>query len=385
VLLSVAGILFLGALAVLVITSVIDPNRYRGKVETIVADLAGRPFVIDGDLQITWFPWLGVRTGAAHLNNQPGIQGPPLAEWQSVAVAAKVLPLLKGQVIIDRVRLQGPHVRLIKNAQGHGNWEDLGPRPSAASKPAAGPPEIAGIEIRDGEMDYVDEASGVHLSLSSWELETGEWRPGIPLAVHMGFLARGGELNPVGVRIQIDAPELTVGFEPFGFATPELAIKVADAQVVGPIKIQQTGDASGSVVLHVPDVRKLAEELGIDAALLPKDLTTLGKLEARGSWSFKDGALTAKPVAIQLDETKLEGWVERSGAPQLAWRFDAHGDRIDLGRYTDITRKRKPFELPVKALRGLNANGVLSFDQVQFADTHMNDVRLRFESPEGRP
>jgi uncharacterized protein involved in outer membrane biogenesis len=52
VLLSIAGILFLGVLAVLVITSVIDPNRYRGKVEAIVADLGGRPLVIDDQVQL---------------------------------------------------------------------------------------------------------------------------------------------------------------------------------------------------------------------------------------------------------------------------------------------------------------------------------------------
>ena len=59
----VGGTLLLLVAAVFVITSVIDPNRYRGKIEGIVADLAGRPFFIEGNLDITWYPWLGVRMG----------------------------------------------------------------------------------------------------------------------------------------------------------------------------------------------------------------------------------------------------------------------------------------------------------------------------------
>ncbi len=58
------GIVLLLVATVFVLTSVVDPNRYRGKIEGIVADLAGKPFVIQGDLAITWYPWLGIRTGA---------------------------------------------------------------------------------------------------------------------------------------------------------------------------------------------------------------------------------------------------------------------------------------------------------------------------------
>jgi AsmA protein len=395
-LIVVAGMFALLALAAFVLTSVIDPNRYRGKVEGIVADLAGRPFVIEGDLQITWFPWLGVRIGRAHLSNPPGTAGPPLAEWQSMAVAAKVLPLLKGQIIVDRVRLQGPHVHLRRDAQGHGNWENLGLRasPSPSGKGQV-PPEIAGIEISDGELDYVDEVSNLHLNLSSWRFETGEWRTGIPLAVHTRFLARSDSVSgPAGIWVQIDSAQLTTQFSPLSVTTPKLSVRVADAQLDGPLKLQDTLDtqsnahhlvANGSITLHVPAVRKLASDFGLEASL-PKDPTSLGKLDSTSEWSFKDGVLSVNRLTLQLDGTRLDGWLEHSAPPQAAWRFELHGDQIDLGRYTDLnsSRKRKPFELPVKALRAINANGTLKFDQVRLANTHMSDVRLRIQTPEER-
>src|SRR5207248_6650 len=59
----VGSLLLLLVISAYVMTSLIDPNRYRGKVEAIVADLVGRPFVIEGNIELTWYPWLGIRTG----------------------------------------------------------------------------------------------------------------------------------------------------------------------------------------------------------------------------------------------------------------------------------------------------------------------------------
>jgi hypothetical protein len=48
-----------------VLTSVIDPNRYWGKIEGIVADQAGRPLVIEGNLEMTSEPRVRKRRGVS--------------------------------------------------------------------------------------------------------------------------------------------------------------------------------------------------------------------------------------------------------------------------------------------------------------------------------
>jgi AsmA protein len=419
-----------------VLTSVIDPNRYRGKIEGIVGDLSGRPFVIEGNLEISWFPWLGVRMGRAHLDNRhdvpgdrpeppgnragpagnrPDVPGLPIVEWESVALAAKVWPLLQGQVVVDRIRLQGPHIHLHRDAQGHGNWEDWGPArpgrsvPGEASAPgkaslpgeAGAPrkpsspagqrstPQIAGIEIRDGTLDYVDEVSGLQANLSGLELDIGEWLTGQPLPVHTRFLVHTAALPPSGVWVQVDAAELAVRQAPLNLAAPKLSVKVADAQIDGNLTYEQTADAGvrahGSVAAHAPSLRKLANDLGLNQTM-PHDPTTLGPFELTTDWSYVDGLIAAKPLVVKLDGVNFTGWLERTAAPPAMWGFELHGDRIDLGRYVNVdSTNKKPFELPVAALRAINANGSLIFDQVVLADTHMADVRLRLQTPEGKP
>ena len=479
-LLIVGALLLLLVATAFVLTNVVDPNRYRGKIEGIVADLAGRPFVIEGNIAITWYPWLGLRTGAAHLDNSPGIPGPPLVEWQSITVAAKVWPLLHGQIEADRIRLQSPTIHLRRDAQGHGNWEGLGATQAgtAAGKPMGGEPgaaqtgrptapggtapgtttargtetgrgasrplQIAGVEIRDGTIDYVDEATGQHATLSNLELDIGEWRASQPLPVHTRFLAHTTSLPPAGVWVQLDAPQLAIRPSPLNVTAPKMTLKVANAQWDGDVSYEQTSDAQvpdasgtrvspsapvnpgvagspsapvnpgadgspsaqvnpgvavnpsahgspgahllahGSAVLRTPSLRKLANDLALNQTL-PHDPTTLGPLELTTTWRYEDGSIEAKPLALKLDEVSFNGWLHRSAAPEALWAFELHGDRIDLGRYVNLdSANKKPFELPVEALRAINANGSLIFDQVVLADTHLADVRLKLQTPEGK-
>jgi len=421
------GIVLLVVATAFVLTSVVDPNRYRGKVEAIVADLTGKPFVIEGDLAITWYPWLGIRTGAAHLDS------PAIVEWQSINVAAKLWPLLHGEVVADRIRLQSPHIHLRRDAQGHGNWESLGggtrtaaaggtgspadghapgesgtppnadgrgTAPSAQGPLASGnnpttarpakprrPVQIAGIEIRDGTVDYVDEASGQQATLANVDLDIGEWRADHPLPVHTRFLAHAQSLPPNGVWVQLDAPELAIRPTPLSVSAPKLTVKVANAQAVGDFAYEQAPHirAHGTVTLHSPSLRELAAALALNQTL-PHDPTTLGPLELTTTWTYDNGSIAAKPLALKLDEVSFNGWLQRTAPPKPMWGFELHGDRIDLSRYVNVDSKnKKPFELPVEALRAINANGSVIFDQLVLADTHMTDVRLKLQTPEGNP
>jgi AsmA protein len=435
------GVVLLVVIAAFVLTSVVDPNRYRGQIEAIVADLAGKPFVIEGDVAITWYPWLGIRTGLARLDN------PAIVDWQSINVAAKLWPLLHGEVVADRVRLQSPHIHLRRDAQGHGNWENLGSSTRAAatgvpadgSAPGAGgtppnvggspagssaqesqasgrhatigqprkpsrPVQIAGVEIRDGTIDYVDEATGQQVTLANVDLDIGEFRADHPLPVHARFLAHTQSLPPNGVWVELDAPKVAIRPNPLAVSAPKLTLKVANAQAEGDLTYEQIANANrvwtdagaqdrdtayvrahGNITLHSPSLRELATALGLNQSL-PHDPTTLGPVELNTTWTYDNGAITAKPLALKLDEVSLNGWLERTAPPKSMWGFELHGDRIDLSRYTNIDSKnKKPFELPVEALHAINANGSVIFDQLVFADTHMTDVRLKVQTPEGNP
>ena len=315
------GIVVLLVATAFVLTSVIDPNRYRGKIEAIVADLTGKKLVIEGNLALTWYPRLGIRTGPAHLDE------PAIVEWQSINVAAQVWPLLHGEVVADRIILQSLHVHLRSDRQGHGNWEGFAGSGNSAEPAKPGRPvQIAGIEIRDGTVDYVDEASGLQATLANVELDVGEWRAGKPLQVHTRFLAHTQSLPPNGVWVQLDSPELAIRPGPLRVSAPKLTLKVVNAQAEGDVIFELVADAQpsttdahqpspgasthlrahGSVVVSTPSLRELANALGLNQTL-PHDPTTLGPLELTTTWTYNDGSIAAKPLALKLDEVSFTG------------------------------------------------------------------------------
>lgn len=101
------------------------------------------------------------------------------------------------------------------------------------------------------------------------------------------------------------------------------------------------------------------------------------------TWTYNNGAIQAKPITLKLDGVNFTGWIERSAPPEKEWRFELHGDQIDLTRYVKVdTTSKRPFELPVDALRSFNANGTLIFDQALLANARLSDVRLKFQTPE---
>ncbi|HEY8509965.1 MAG TPA: AsmA family protein, partial [Steroidobacteraceae bacterium] len=175
---GVVGFVGLILALLLIVTQVLDANVFRGQVEAAVRNATGRPFEIRGDLDIGWYPWLALRMGPAHLGNAPGTDGPPLIEWQSASVGAKLIPLLRGELIIDRVRLEHPRISLRRGPDGRASWDDLMAGSSDQGGGGRRLQQLGGLELRSGELEYIDERSGTRLRIRDWQLDVSEWVPG---------------------------------------------------------------------------------------------------------------------------------------------------------------------------------------------------------------
>lgn len=329
--------------------------------------------------------------------------------------------------MIDRVRFEGLEANLKRMADGRANWEGLLAKRDDASSREKSMPQIAGIEIRDGALDYIDEQSNTHYRVSDWDLDVGAWKLGelVPVSTELQLArltdaaaaqsvqleleseirltekrdrielratelkgdVRGSALPEKGVAFETHLPELAITLEPLTLNAPEWRFKVADAELAGSLTAEKTAGhirARGPLTLQIPSVRELIAELGIDAPM-PKDDKALGVLSLKTAWAFVDGAIALKPITLQLDETAIQGEVLKSNAAEPVWTFDLRGDHIDLQRYliTEDTSD-EPFELPVEALRALHAQGTLAFDHAQFGETHMKNARLRVLMADGQ-
>lgn len=175
----------LGLVTVIAVTVValFDPNDFRDEFANKVTQQTGREFKIEGEIEHSFFPWLGFRVGAMELGNAAGFGEQPFARIESADVRVKLLPLLRMEVEMDTVTLHGMALRLQRKADGSSNWDDLAASEKTeveAEAAPAQPPEkllaalqINGIEVRDARVLWDDAQGGQRMELKEFNLTSG--------------------------------------------------------------------------------------------------------------------------------------------------------------------------------------------------------------------
>ena len=158
-------LLIVAAVAALVIY--VGSSAFRGEVEKRAGVTLGREFKI-GDLQINWStaPRIQLRDvligGAAE-------DAPPLLEAAGIDLRIRLLPLLRGDVVLPHLELDKPSVVAHVDEKGVPNWSFAKNPGAAAAAEAATPderqeaPVIGELVIKDGRFKYDDDAKDLQL------------------------------------------------------------------------------------------------------------------------------------------------------------------------------------------------------------------------------
>jgi AsmA protein len=141
---------------------IVNPNDYRGRIEAAVRTSTGRDLSLTGNIRLAIFPSLALELGPATLGNPPGFtSSQPFASLQRVSLHVHVLPLLHHRLDVGRVEIDGLDLRLLKNAQGQGNWAMPAGKttPAPQSGAQASQMTLGGVEavvIKKSRVSYQD-------------------------------------------------------------------------------------------------------------------------------------------------------------------------------------------------------------------------------------
>src|SRR5687768_16197772 len=180
-LLGLVGLVVLLVAAVAAFALTFDPNRYKGEIERIAKEQTGRTLAIKGDIRMAFWPSLGADVAGVQFSERNSKE--QFVSFDSAHASVKLMPLLRGQYVVDSVKLSGFKANIVKGKDGRFNFSDL--TEGDAQKPAAEakkkPQEksapvvfdVGSIDIERASIAYSDLAAGQEYALEDVKLKTG--------------------------------------------------------------------------------------------------------------------------------------------------------------------------------------------------------------------
>lgn len=423
-------------IAAVALPFVVDPNDFKDDITRVVEEKTGRQLNIKGDLGLSVFPWLALEIGETSLSNAPGFGADTFAAVKDVQLRVKLLPLLRKEVEMDRVVLNGLELNLEMNRAGVSNWDDLvAGTESEAAQPAEETTSatplaalaIGGIDISDARVVWDDRSSGVKYTIAPFSLKTGAITPGKPVKLDMdthieggvpsmqGDIAFNGEVDLSESMQQVQLKDIVLDVDVTGEGLPggklKTTLKTAasldlEAQTLSTsqlslaaLGVNLTGNLAGQQILQDGRVitgtfqlqpfspKTVLKSLG-QAAPETSDPSVLGKADASWSIKLESDRLALSDFLLHLDDTTAQGRLSVAHFAKPAVRFDLALDSIDVDRYLPPAAETVPATpttaaaagagaLPVDSLRELNLEGALKIGSLKAYQLNSRDIVMK--------
>jgi AsmA protein len=394
-----------------------NPNQYRGRIAAAVKESTGRELHLSGDIKLSVFPWIALELGPATLGNPEGFSEEPFLSFAHASVRVKLLPLLRDRLQVARVDIDGLNVRLRKNSEGRGNWQDvelkqkLVPKADAAHQvPRAWAP-LARISVKHGRVSYAgttveninletgstaaDQVTPVRASFDanrgipgeqismnaqfnlSQDAQLVQWQ--LAAVNFSGTLTRPGVDRPT--HWDLSAPLLQVNLTQQTLVLPAFTMSYAGAHVNGQVSATHILDdlsMTGSATLAPLVLREFVPRLGVTLPTT-RDAKALSALSATTYFTYGSDAVSLSNVALRLDDTELQGHIQFPTGGKGPIEFDLTADQVDLDRYRapqGATADQPSADGAGSSPTPLNARGTLQLKAAHLARMDFSGLRI---------
>ena len=390
---KILGLFVLGLLLIIValgfaLSHLFDPNDYKDEIRQLARDKANVELTLNGDIGWSLFPWLGLElheASVATLTNPTK----PFADLQMLGLSVRVLPLLRRQVQMSDVRVEGLNLSLNRDENGHGNWEDIGKpapaelgvtpqptdnspavvtRPDKASQPIR--LDIDSLTVNNARVEYTDARKGQSFSAESIQLSTGAIHEGAEIPIKLtAFLATNqpvmraktelvGELrlDRALKRYQFEDMRLsgeasgeplqgkTVTFAAQGQLLVDLAANVAEwtslklsanqLRALGELHVREldkTPQLSGGLSIAQFDLHTFLDSVGQTLPAMAEG--SLSKVEMVTRLTGTPTSVALEDLNLKVDNSAFTGRIAVEDFAKQSLRLQLKGDTFNADRY----------------------------------------------------
>jgi AsmA protein len=196
-LIGVGALIVLVVIGAAVLIATFDANRFKGLAIDYMKNERQRTLVIDGPIELSVFPRLAVQVSKVKLSEHK--RADEFLAIDEAALAVQTWPLLRKQLVVDRVSARGVRAVYTRDANGKSNIDDLTAGPSGAPGGAQPPApssgtalgfDISAVTLDDVALTVRDAMTPLEGRVALQSLKTGR-------------LANQGE-TPVSLRATLD-------------------------------------------------------------------------------------------------------------------------------------------------------------------------------------
>lgn len=269
----------------------------------------GREVVLKGETKVSYYPVLGVSTGALEIANADWSGAGPFLVADSLKVGVDLMSLIGGEVKITGLEAVNPSLLFEKAADRRVNWK-LGVEGMAQSGQPSGASNALALSldralISGGRLRYLDHAAGSDLRVDDVELDL-RWPQ-----------YRGGATFEFSGRPQ-GASRLTISGE-----VADLAALIEGDETQGKIEARADGGTlsfqggigtpaqlvAGALKANLSDTGAFLAALGVGGVDLPRGLGRKVSAEAELTVT-EQMALSLRGLRLTLDQNALTGDVD---------------------------------------------------------------------------
>lgn len=379
VLISLVVVLIVALVSIAIFLLTFDPNAYKTKLGEVVYNRYHRTLAIQGDIQLSLFPRIGLSVSDVSLSNKESTD--VFASVDSARFAVAIWPLLSNRLVVDHVAVTGFKAWLTRDQNGLFNFSDLlgyEPLPPVVvSTPAqastkglvrtpqvssesalpttgwaavmSGPAakadlniDIAGLDLKNGQIHWRDMVSGSDLRVEQLDINTGRvtFDQAFDVAIKGNF--RGDQpltdavldaqavvrLEPATQNYSAQKISLQVSGAIGDFQAKTVGLRGnlsynAFAQMLGAsnIELQLQGELAGTAPIKGLDSSLTLSQLLVDRSQAQLQLEKLS-FRAKGNWPEQrfDMALDAPSVEASPDTAKgsaISSTLKLSGGPDV--------------------------------------------------------------------
>ena len=327
-----AGLFIVVIIGVVIAVSTFDVNQYKGELTQLVEEATGRKLQIGGEIRIAYSLIPTVVVEDVKFANASWGSKPDMLSLDKFEVQVSLMPLLSGNIQVNRVILLSPEILLETNKEGIGNWvleskktEDKVSPPSESDTllPAI---VINEVHIENARITYKDGVTGKETKVVIEKIKTESDSFDDPLSLLVKVV-----YNEIPIQIEGTLGSLNQLTANEKYPV-DLEININDAKIGLHGQVAKPMEGKGLDL----DISLVADSLVSIGKLVEKELPAVGAVKISSHVLEAEGLYTIKGFKANLGKIKI-GADGTIGDPTKVKGFDL-AINLNLENLADLNK-----------------------------------------------